>query len=377
MLQDFVGFGSLEECFAALTRENFRKILVVASKSGWQRFNSAGPRLFFQSRKVQLFQEFEYNPEFREILAGVEVLQSFCPDLIVALGGGSAMDVAKMMKAAAYSREPYDSDNPDTVKPSGDGPPLVAIATTAGSGSEATRFAVFYHNAIKHSQAHPSLRPEAAVVDPELTYSLPPDQTASTGLDALAQAVEAYWASSSTPEAKELAAAAIKYALPNLKPAVDNPQPANRYHMGMAAYLSGKAIDITRTTFPHTLCYHLTKRYGVPHGHACALTMPFFFRINVDPRVEILTPAGPEGHRKNMAELAALFGQNKAEDVFPILRALMKAVGLRSTLAEVGVTSREQMTELVNSVNMTRIRNHPVALQPEFLIDYLLEHDKE
>ncbi len=374
MLGDFVGFGALNQALQRLEGTKFRKIFVVASQEGWRRFNPNGIRSFFAEREIELYPEFSNNPEFSEILRGAARVRAFQPDLIVALGGGSAIDVAKMIKAEIFTRLPYDAIKPESLKPSGSGPPLVAIATTAGSGSEATQFAVFYLGGVKQSLSHPSLRPEMAVVDPELTYTLPPDQTAATGFDALSQAVEAYWASASTPEAKEFATAAIKYVVPNIYNVVHAPDPGSRYHLAQAAHLAGKAINITRTTMPHALGYHLTKRYGLPHGHACALTLPYFFVLNLDPAAMVIAPCGEEEHKKTMERIFSLLGQGSGEDSFVFWRNLMRSCGLAVDWDEIGLTTVDQMQELIATMNPERMRNHPVAIGAERLEEFFLAY---
>ena len=373
-MKDYIGFGALNEALEALGRESHRKVLVVASGSGWERFCAAGDRPFFAGREVCLFKDFAPNPEFKEILAGAERLRNFQPDIIIAIGGGSPMDVAKMMKAVVFTKEEYDAAKPESLKPSGEGPPLAAVATTSGSGSEATQFAVFYKDSVKQSLAHPSLRPDMAVVDPEMTYSLPPGQTAATGFDALSQAVESYWAGAATSESRELSRTAIGYIIPNLYNAVHAPAPGNRYNMAQAAYLAGKAINTTRTTMPHALCYHLTKRYGLPHGHATAITLPYFFLLNTDPSLPVNSPLTLERNRENMNDLFAMLGQQSAEDAYVFWRNLMRACGLASTLSEVGVDDADKMRALVSSMNMVRMKNHPVAIDSEYLVEYFLAH---
>lgn len=373
-MRDFVGFGALSEALQTLAAEEYDKVLVVASKSGWDRFNAVEKRAFFTERDTKLFSDFSINPDIAEIMVGVDVLRRFQPDLIVALGGGSAMDVAKMMKAVAFTHEPFDPAQPEGLKLSGDGPPLAAIATTAGSGAEATQYAVFYRGMDKQSIAHPSLRPEAAIVDPEMTYSLPPKQTAATGFDGLSQSVEAFWCSNTCPEARELATASIKYILPNIYNAVHSPEPGNRYHLAQGAYLSGKAINFTRTTMPHALCYHLTKHYDLPHGHAVAITLPYFFLINMDESLPINSPLGPEGHRENMRRLFAVMGQETADDCFAFWRNLMHACGLASSPREIGMDSAEKIRAMVGSMNTARQKNNPVHIEPDYLVDFILEH---
>src|SRR5262249_51347864 len=138
------------------------------------------------------------------------------------------------------------------------GLPLVAIPTTAGSGSEATPFAVLYVGHVKHSIAGPAMLPDVAIVDPSLTDSMSPALTAVTGMDAFSQAVESYWCIHSTERSKAYARRAIALVLEHLEVAVTAPREENRRAMSKAAHLAGRAIAITKTTGAHALSYPLT-----------------------------------------------------------------------------------------------------------------------
>src|SRR5690606_13293580 len=134
--------------------------------------------------------------------------------------------------------------------------PLILIPTTAGSGSETTKFAVIYENGNKVSVDHPALLADEIFLDPKLTVNLPKYVTAYTAADALCQAIESYWARAATPESKNWAINAIKLVLENAKAAIANPSDLNaRLQLLIGASLAGKAINVTRTTAPHALSY--------------------------------------------------------------------------------------------------------------------------
>ncbi|MDR3211969.1 MAG: phosphonoacetaldehyde reductase [Planctomycetota bacterium] len=366
-LGDKVGYGALGEALTVLEGLNYRKVLLVATPSAWKRFNARGQQPFFPGRECRFFADFNPNPSFPEIEAGCRVYREFKPDLLVAIGGGSPIDVAKSIKALAHTREDFPPERPEEIKASGEGPPLVAIATTAGSGSEATRFAVFYLGERKQSLAHPSLRPEMAVVDPEMTRELPPDITAATGFDALSQAVESHWSPHATPESREFSRQAIRSILPNIYNAVHTPDPQNRLAMANAAYLAGKAINLTRTGIPHALAYHLTKRYGLPHGQAVALTLPYFFAINSQPEARAVSDAMERERTAVMQEIFTLLGQDNPEDTAFFWRHLLASCGLAATLREAGLEKPEQVAELVASINPSRLGSNPVVVEPDLL----------
>jgi alcohol dehydrogenase len=145
------------------------------------------------------------------------------------------------------------------------------VPTTAGTGSEVTRFATFYHDGRKVSLDADEVRPDVAIVDPALTDGCPPWLTWCCALDALAHAVESFWSTRATPRSREFAARALEALVPVLAAGGTIPATAGRDALSRAATLAGRAIDITRTTAAHAFAYPLTARLGVPHGHACAL----------------------------------------------------------------------------------------------------------
>lgn len=363
MFKDYTGFGALSEALTKLDAAIGNKVWVVASASGWERFCPFVSGEFFARREVRVFSHFSVNPDFGDIYPAAADMRAWAPDCIIAIGGGSAIDTAKTLKAAAYTAETVDPANPGAIRVSGAGPALVAIPTTAGSGSEATQFAVVYTGEKKHSVSHPTLRPDVAVVDPELVYSLSAHQTASTGFDALCHALEAYWASGTTPEAQKFAASSVRYILPHFVTAVNNPGPVSRMNMSIAAYNAGRAINITLTTLAHALSYHITKRYGVPHGHAAALILPFcFLQADQDAR----------GH---MHGALRLLDQNSPREAFAFWRQLMRACGLAPTLREAGLDSADKLRALVASADPERLGNYPVRVDPQALAALLADND--
>lgn len=181
-------------------------------------------------------------------------------DEIVSIGGGSTIDTGKYIA--------WKLDIPHTAKP-----------TTAGTGSEVTKYAVFTKNGKKFSFENKELIPNYSVLNPSLVVTLPPLHTASSGLDALSQCVESSWSLDSTKESLAYAKEGIKLVLSNLLDSYNNPKNEMlRMEMLIAANNSGKAINITRTSICHAISYPLTIDYGIPHGIACAMTLPYFMR---------------------------------------------------------------------------------------------------
>jgi alcohol dehydrogenase len=228
---------------------------------------------------VRVFDRVETNPTLDQLRTAIRELRGDDVDTIVGLGGGSALDTAKVLRLALAGGAAFDLRA--ALVPDAAPEPLpvrfIAVPTTAGTGSEVTPTATVWDEATrtKHSVGGPGLFPDVAIVDPELTYDLPWRETLSTGLDAYSQCHEAIWNRNAIPETTELADLGIALVPPALRALRANLEdPGARAAMAEAALLSGLAISHTRTGLAHSMSYPITARRGVPHGLACALVLP-------------------------------------------------------------------------------------------------------
>lgn len=288
------------------------------------------------------FDDFSANPKQEDAEAGVRLMVQFNPDMIVAVGGGSVLDMAKLIRHYSHSQIP-----------------LLAIPTTAGTGAESTQFAVCYIEGIKHSISDPSILPDMVLLYPPLTYGNSNYLTACTGFDALAQAIEAFWNVNATPESDALALRAIERIYPRL---VADPTPDDRKMLLLGANDAGRAINITRTTVPHALSYTLTSKYGYPHGHAVALTFPFFFKYNLE------------------GDKASFKGNDYDLYVYKmsLLRSLMEVSGdpyqhMKDYLRKIGLTfdpKRDFDDSIVaDGINLERAKNTPIAIDRDIIMN--------
>ena len=204
------------------------------------------------------------------------------PEVVVALGGGSVIDSAKVFAAArgdfsavdAYLRKRAGAE---TIEPW----PLIAVPTTAGTGSEVTCWGTVWDNAggVKFSLAHQGLYPESAIVDPNLMIGKPRDLTIQTGLDALSHSLESLWNRNANPVSMAHAVMAARGVLSTLPLLANDLRNADlRERMARAATLAGFAFSNTKTAIAHSLSYPITLRHGVPHGIACSFTLPMIVR---------------------------------------------------------------------------------------------------
>jgi len=231
---------------------------------------------------VVLFEQVEPEPVVHTVDQARELLCSEACELVVAAGGGSAIDVGKAAAALAdadATTGEYFSQRPIPAA----GRPCIAVPTTAGTGAEATSNSVLTDpdRQIKQSIRGPGLMPEVAIVDAALTVSCPPEVTASAGMDALTQAVESYFSRLATPLTDALAIMAARLIWPNLPTAFENGRdlPA-REALSYGSLLAGMALANARLGAAHGMAHPIGYRCGIPHGVVCAALLPHVLRFN-------------------------------------------------------------------------------------------------
>jgi alcohol dehydrogenase class IV len=314
---------------------------------------------------VRRWSGFAPNTDAADLLHGVALVEEFRPDLVLGVGGGSAMDMAKLLCGFAGTtdrdalHDRIRSGGPVT----GRKLRLVLAPTTSGSGSEATHFAVVYIGDDKYSVAGPVLRPDVVVLDPALTLSGSRYQRATSGIDAVAQAIESLWAVGATGLSRRWAGHALGLLLPAIESYVNQPTARAARAMAIGSHLAGRAIDISKTTAAHALSYAITKRYGVSHGHAVALTLGAFIEEHAAAGPERLRAGvDPRAHREAMAEILDRLGVAGGRQARERWADLMERVGLAYRLHDVGVGTAEDRRWLVGVVNAERLGNNPVRL---------------
>jgi alcohol dehydrogenase class IV len=321
---------------------------------------------------VHQFSEFQTNPQLADVVRGLaQCLELGCQH-VVAVGGGSVIDVAKLIALLATQQ----ADPVDLVRGArpiqAAGLPLIAVPTTAGSGSEATHFAVVYVDGAKYSVAHPSVLPSHAVIDPALTDCLPPRLTAISGLDALAQAMESMWSVHSTDESVGYSKEAIRLVLKHLPEAVRTPTSAARDAMCWAAHRAGMAINLTKTTAAHALSYTMTSRFGVPHGQAVALTLGPMLRYNSQvSEDDVLDSRGVEHVTGRIAEIGRLLGAAESTNACQAVTTFIQSVGLETRLAKVGIATAADRALIAAQINVERLANNPRRLTQAALRELL------
>lgn len=306
------GAGSVKELPKFLKDKGFKSILIVTD-GGLYKLGMADPILAAceaEGMKGCVYHDVVPNPTIGNIEDGLAMYKENGCDAIVALGGGSAMDCAKGIGARVACPKKSVPQMKGVLKIMITGhklPPLVAIPTTSGTGSEATLAAVISNPETheKYPINDPYLIPRYVVMDPELTKSLPPHITSTTGVDALTHAVEAYIGGENTKQTKADAVEAVILINKYLKRAYDNGADLEaRNEMQRAAYLAGKAFTRAYVGYVHAVAHTLGGEYGVPHGLANAVILPY-----------VLKAYGKSAHKKlaQLADCINLGGQTREE----------------------------------------------------------------
>jgi len=308
--------------------------------------------------KPTLFSGFSPNPKYEEILIGHSLFKQSNSDIIIAIGGGSCIDVAKAIKL--YS--PYESNNFLISTPNNYVDlKLVAIPTTAGTGSESTRFSVMYYQGDKISLTNDSLLPNLAILCPTLLTELPLYQRKATLLDALCQAIEGYWSVNSNQTAMVYSEIAIKKIMQHYKAYISGSN-NNNLDILLASNYAGAAINIAKTTAPHAMSYMLTSVTGIAHGHAVSLTLPHVYEYMIN-NLKLSNPKLDE-HKliENFVGLTECFGRKNYKKLSSYLSKLFSDFEMQKP-----EVTKEELEFLVYSVNIERLDNSPVIISESAL----------
>ncbi len=342
------GAGALGELGNEAQRLNIRRPLLVTDRGVTQ--SGIANRILEAGRRSGLalteFNRVDPNPVEQNVLEGLEVYRSEKCDCLIGLGGGSALDAAKAIRLAATHPLPlvqYDDQANGAERITPNLPPMVAIPTTAGTGSEVGRSAVIVLKATDRKTVifSPYLIPSVALADPELTLGLPPKLTAGTGLDALTHNVEAYLAKGYHPMCDAIALAGTRLAVRHLPAAVrDGANLKARSHMMMAAIMGATAFQKGLGAV-HSLAHPLSSIAGLHHGTTNGILLPHvleFNRLTSEDRLRDLAVAME-------INVAGLSTSQAASAAIERTRRLLEEVEVPDRLSAFGIT-REMVPAL-------------------------------
>ncbi len=306
---------------------------------------------------VSIYSQVSPNPEVAEVDACAQQIRENDIDFLVALGGGSALDCCKAAGSICFTEDSIRKYHGTGVAMPQKHLPLIAIPTTAGTGSEVTCVAVLSDKELgkKGPIVSNGFYPAIALIDPELTYTLPPYMTASTGIDVLCHAVEGFWSKGHQPICDALALHATKIVFQYLRTAVSDPTNKEaRSKMAEASVIAGLAFTLPKTTSSHACSFPLTNLLHIPHGEACGLTLDYFARINADAQDGRIHAFARELGFQDMYDMADAIHQLKVD------------IGLKCDLKSFHLTD-QQVADLVRISRHPNLYNNPVDITDEML----------
>lgn len=315
----------------------------------------------------EIFSEVEPDPSVETIIKGSELMNKFKPDVIIALGGGSAMDAAKGMWL--FYEHPEVDFNSLRLKfmdirkrvfkfpKLGNKAKMVAIPTTSGTGSEVTSFAVITdkNKNVKYPLADYELTPDVAIIDPEFVMSVPPVVTADTGIDVLTHAIEAYVSIMASDYTDALAMKAIQLVFEYLPRAYrDGSDRVAKEKMHNASCIAGMAFTNAFLGINHSLAHKLGGEFHIPHGRSNALLLPYVIEYNASRPTKFVSFPKYESFiaDKKYAEIARMLGlpssstKEGVESLIKAVRDLMKELNIPMSIAGCGIDRKQFMSKV-------------------------------
>lgn len=314
------------------------------------------------ARKV-MFSDFTPNPLYEQVCKGVELFKTTSCDAILAVGGGSAIDVAKCIKLAVLAEEGDKALIPPLVSQllpiEGSRIPFIAVPTTAGTGSESTHNAVMYYEGAKQTVTNDGVLPDYAVLEPSVLKTLPLYQKKCTMMDALCQGVESWWSVNSTEESRKYSKQVVELIMENWQKYIFENDDRAAAQVMLAANYGGRAISIAQTTAAHAMSYKISSLYGLPHGHAVAICLPKIWDYMVAHMDRVVDARGVLYLSRTFSEIASAMGVDTVESAIHCFMQILSVLGLFNPVSENKACDLDVLT---HSVNPVRLKNNPVRL---------------
>ena len=344
-----------------IENKRIKKILIVAGRTSFSK--SGAQKLLEKSLKnkeIRFYFKKNYLPIIKELNLIIKNRNGFKPDLIIAVGGGSVIDLAKISNLVWVDNQlqkNVQKNNLNKIKKKYC--KLIVLPTTAGSGAETTSGAVIYIKGIKYSIDSSHVKPDVYVLYPNLHKNIDRKNRASSGLDAISQALESLISMKSNKKsvffAKKSLKLSFKYFLKSLK----KPTDFNLFQMSLAANYAGRAIDISKTTAPHAISYYFTEKHNVSHGHAVFLTLIKFFEYNFLN----LNKSNSDFNLASRFNIMIKLSNSKNFFEFLVfLKRIKKETKLEFNFSRLGINLQKNIHKILKEVNPARLANNPVNL---------------
>ena len=361
------GEGTLSNIGEIVKKYNVKKILVVTGKRSF--ISSGSQKIIFEKLndyELFLYDNFKTNVDISDVRKAIEFAKKNEVELIISVGGGSVMDMAKLIKSSFYSPLNIEKIALGISEIDDTNIPHIAIPTTAGSGSEATHFAVVYINNEKFSVANSSLKPNETILDCRLILSSTKYQKICSALDAIAQSIESSWAVNSTEKSQNISLQALTILMDNFHLFINSNCIECANNMIKASNLAGQAIDITKTTSAHAWSYGFTSIYDIPHGHAVWLTLPKIFEIHMNSSIQsVADPRGKKYFSETMKKIKNAMNIPTNTPVSEFFNDFLEPCDLKIDLIKDYNFTNNERAFLSKKINIERMANNPVVLNQD------------
>lgn len=340
-------FNSIDDLHKILESNHFGKIMLVVDSS--YPFLSIKPQIDDIDFPKTTFSDFSPNPLQEQVDCGTATFLKEGCDALIAVGGGSCIDVAKCIKLACLEQR-------STI-------PFIAIPTTAGTGSESTHNAVVYLNGVKQTVTDDRIIPDFAILEPNVLKTLPLYQKKCTMMDALCQGIESWWSLNSTDESMSYSKKAVEIIMSNWKQYIFYNDGQAAAQVMLAANFSGKAINLAQTTAAHAMSYKITSIYKFPHGHAVAVCLPEIWEYMLKHPENCIDPRGFDYVFEIFQEIAQAMGTKKVSEAILLFRKMMSLLELINPSS--GTDRIAELELLSKSVNPVRLKNNPIKIDED------------
>jgi len=366
---NFISSNPTKELEKLLKSFKEKKIFIITGKKSY--FKSGANTILKKNiNKINTFFYFKKNylPTLEELKKIIYEINKFKPDLIIAIGGGAVLDYAKsanVIDSIGNIKERIINSSVKIKKKC----KLLAIPTTAGSGAEVTSGAVIYVGKNKYSIEDKLLKPDYFFLIPQLVLNCNKIIKASSGFDAIAQAIESLISKKSNLTSVKYSEKSLKLSLMYYLSYLKNPTKENAFKMSLAANLSGKAINISKTTAPHAVSYPFSYYYGLPHGHAVSLTLTKFLKFNYEKK------SFSEANFNLNSRFNKIFAISKVKSINELnifLSQIRKDANLTSNFDDLGIDINKHYSKIISGVSSQRLMNNPVKIEKSDLKEIIL-----
>ena len=368
---DLIGKNNKRELRKFLDNNKFNKILVITGKNSF--YKSGASNIFenlFKNKRVSFFFKKSSFPNISELKEIIMKCVTFRPDIIIAVGGGSVLDYAKMANVLRTSKNLDQEIKNSCCKFTEKFSKLLAIPTTAGTGAEVTANSTIYIKKIKYSVEHEFLKPDYFFIIPELIIKASKKIKASAGFDAISQSLESLISIRSNLKSVIFAKKSLKLSFKYFLEYISKPTIENTFQMGLAANYSGKAISISKTTAPHALSYPFTAYFNISHGHAVSLTLNQFMKFNF---LNQISSKSSFDLKKRFNSIFKVAGVKNINEFDKYLTNLQQKSGLEKNLKKLGIEIQKDYPKILSGVNSQRLSNNPIKIQKTDIRKILLE----